>query len=132
MTGGAGSDTMFGDAGADQLVGGDGKDFLFGGDGNDLLKGRQGNDYMNGGAGDDTVLMHSNDTVVVGEGHDTLAIQGAVAKGNVTVLGFSNAIAAFDFTDHAAIYNAGTNTWSVDGGSMIIKAGDGHSLAPPP
>jgi hypothetical protein len=130
LVGGTGNDTLYGDDGNDHLVGGADSDTLFGGNGDDLLFGGEGTDYMVGGEGNDTYLMKRNDTVVVGEGHDTIVIQCQNAISDGTIIGFSNACAAFDFGGADAIYNAEANTWTI-GGTMTIHSGDGNSLAPP-
>lgn len=129
--GGAGADHISGGNGNDHLDGGRGNDTLLGDAGNDTLKGGIGDDYMDGGAGNDLLLLRGNDTVVVGEGHDTIGIQGVLepVDGLVTVYGFTNAIATFDFGSFDAVYNEGSNTWTV--GGMTIQSGDGNSLAPP-
>lgn len=54
LTGGGGSDILFGGANDDNLDGGAGDDFLFGRGGDDTLDGGTGADWMSGGAGDDS------------------------------------------------------------------------------
>jgi Ca2+-binding RTX toxin-like protein len=57
LTGGTGTDTMYGNGGNDTLVGGAGNDSLYGGSGNDILTGDGGTDYLNGGAGADIFVF---------------------------------------------------------------------------
>lgn len=69
LTGGTGSDRLFGLGGADSLAGGLGNDTLYGGDGDDLMDGGSGNDRMYGDGGNDTYYVNSTTDLVV-EGVD--------------------------------------------------------------
>ncbi len=74
LSGGAGSDYLYGYGGADQLNGGADGDLLFGGDGNDLLNGDGGEDLLFGQDGDDTMNGGTgNDFLVGGDGNDTIS-----------------------------------------------------------
>lgn len=73
ITGGNGSDTLFGLDGFDFLYGGAGNDRLLGGNGRDVLDGWTGNDLLYGGEGDDDLLgWTGNDTLFAGIGNDLL------------------------------------------------------------
>jgi serralysin len=73
ITGGNGSDTLFGLDGFDFLYGGAGNDRLLGGNGRDILDGWTGNDLLYGGEGDDDLLgWIGNDTLFAGVGNDLL------------------------------------------------------------
>lgn len=131
VNGGSGDDSLDGRAGNDLLFGKSGDDQLVGGSGNDLLRGGAGADDMNGGAGNDLVFIKGDDTVTVGQGVDVIAvasIPNSIPDGLVTVLGFTNAVASFNFGGAAAVYDSVANTWTL--GGMTIQSGDGHSLAP--
>jgi Ca2+-binding RTX toxin-like protein len=132
IKGGGGNDNVSGGDGNDLLFGNSGDDFLIGGGGNDLLRGGEGADNMNGGIGNDILFVKGDDTVTVGEGIDVIAvasIPNSIPDGLVTVLGFTNACASFNFGGESAVYNVGSNTWTL--GGMTIQSGDGNSLAPP-
>ncbi|MFC5358033.1 calcium-binding protein, partial [Azospirillum himalayense] len=74
ITGGSGTDYLYGLALADTLVGNNGNDFLWGGAGNDSLDGGFGDDTLDGGDGDDTLLGGSDrDRLLGGNGNDTLS-----------------------------------------------------------
>jgi Ca2+-binding RTX toxin-like protein len=60
LTGGSGSDDLFGGLGNDTLNGGTGNDRLFGEQGNDTLNGGGGSDTLYGGLGDDTYTVQNN------------------------------------------------------------------------
>jgi Ca2+-binding RTX toxin-like protein len=135
LVGGGGNDLISGGIGNDILRGGRGDDALVGGLGNDKLKGGLGADKIDGGEGNDTLFLAFNDTVTVGTGgHDLIKIQGDTDlfpfPQVATVLGFSNAVASFVFEGKAAVYDGGTNSWTVN--NLTIVSGDGNSLAPPP
>jgi Ca2+-binding RTX toxin-like protein len=66
LTGGFGSDKLYGLGGNDVLNGGDGNDSLYGGDGNDILAGGTGSDYLEGGTGNDVYVWN------LGDGDDTI------------------------------------------------------------
>jgi VCBS repeat-containing protein len=80
LTGGAGTDLIFGQGGNDTLnglggddllCGGAGNDTLSGGDGDDTLGGGDGNDILSGGAGDDGMIGGAgNDVLTGGPGAD--------------------------------------------------------------
>jgi Ca2+-binding RTX toxin-like protein len=85
LTGGAGSDFMFGKGGNDSLSGGDGHDALLGGSGRNVLAGEgegdeliddngTSGDVLNGGEGPDllTSADGAGDTLDCGEGSDTV------------------------------------------------------------
>ncbi len=77
-----------GDAG-DVLSGGAGSDTLYGGGGNDLLDGGKGSDTISGGAGDDIILASSGaDSLDGGAGSDWLSFADA-AKGGQADLSLS-------------------------------------------
>jgi Ca2+-binding RTX toxin-like protein len=64
--------TVEGDGGNDTITGGDGSDFLFGGSGNDTIDGRSGNDTIFGGNGSDVVDGNvGSDFEFLGAGRDT-------------------------------------------------------------
>jgi Ca2+-binding RTX toxin-like protein len=86
LTGGTGSDQLFGAGGNDTLNGGLGNDRLWGGTGNDSLTGGAGNDTLDGvgaadtlvgGAGNDTLVYGVSDAKIQGGADiDTLRIEG--------------------------------------------------------
>lgn len=58
------SDVIHGGGGDDLIIGNAGYDNLFGGYGDDTLKGGLGDDFMVGGAGADTFYVYGNDNVI--------------------------------------------------------------------
>jgi len=102
LTGGAGTDLIFGQGGNDTLngqdgddllCGGAGNDTLSGGDGNDTLGGGDGNDILSGGAGDDGISGGAgNDVLTGGPGADRfsggagndVAVDFSAAQGDTT------------------------------------------------
>ncbi|NEP02753.1 MAG: calcium-binding protein [Symploca sp. SIO2E9] len=73
MTGGSGTDWIFGLGGDDSIDGLGGNDYLFGGNGDDILWGYTGNDYLYGDSGNDDLWGEDgNDTLIGGDGWDTL------------------------------------------------------------
>lgn len=77
ITGGNGSDTLFGLDGFDFLDGGAGNDSLVGGNGADHLDGWTGNDVLRGDAGEDTLLgWDGNDRLFGGADNDRLEGEG--------------------------------------------------------
>ena len=84
LSGGAGNDSLDGGTGGDTIYGGSGNDSGLGGDGADLLYGGSGNDSLTGGAGADLLWGEDgNDRLFGDEGGDT--ITGGV--GNDTLFG---------------------------------------------
>ena len=84
LSGGAGNDSLDGGTGGDTIYGGSGNDTGLGGDGADLLYGGSGNDSLTGGAGADLLWGEDgNDRLFGDEGGDT--ITGGV--GNDTLFG---------------------------------------------
>jgi VCBS repeat-containing protein len=102
LTGGAGTDLIFGQGGNDTLngqdgddllCGGAGNDTLSGGDGNNTLGGGDGNDILSGGAGDDGMSGGAgNDVLTGGPGADhfsggagkDVAVDFSAAQGDTT------------------------------------------------
>ncbi|CAK0764898.1 serralysin [Gammaproteobacteria bacterium] len=82
LSGGFGTDHIYGLGGNDELTGGAGNDNIFGGEGNDtinggndsdILDGDQGNDRLDGGSGADTINGGTGrDTIFGGDGNDSL------------------------------------------------------------
>ena len=73
LTGGAGTDHLYGSAGDDTLNGGAGNDYLYSSAGDDTLTGGAGRDYLYGSAGDDTLTGEDgDDRLHGGVGADTL------------------------------------------------------------
>jgi hypothetical protein len=71
LHGGGGDDAIGSHGGNDRLFGDGGSDLVEGGDGNDRLSGGEGDDTLTGGAGDDHVFGdEGNDLVAGGEGGD--------------------------------------------------------------
>ena len=74
LSGGRGSDFIFGFGGNDRIFGNAGSDYLFGGWGNDRVSGGRGDDYVNGGWGNDHLFGGSgNDTIIAGHGDDKVS-----------------------------------------------------------
>jgi serralysin len=72
-TGNGLDNTITGGVGSDRLFGMDGFDFLFGGGGSDTLSGGNGSDWIDGGIGNDSVLGGADfDTIIGGVGNDRL------------------------------------------------------------
>ncbi|WP_376878334.1 calcium-binding protein [Albirhodobacter sp. R86504] len=83
LYGGGGNDHLAGGNGDDLLVGQLGNDTLFGGSGNDRLMGQQGDDSVYGAEGNDSLYMdYGNDTLDGGWHNDWLIIDGT-ANSNV-------------------------------------------------
>ena len=86
ISGGSGSDKLYGTNGGNVIQGNDGNDSLYGGSGNDRLVGGNGNDRMLGGSGNDTMyggagndslyLDYGNDYIDGGYGTDWMLING--------------------------------------------------------
>jgi VCBS repeat-containing protein len=73
LTGGNGTDLIWGQKGNDSVGGGEGTDLLCGGAGNDLLSGGGGNDSLDGAAGNDALSGGSgDDRLSGGAGNDVL------------------------------------------------------------
>ena len=113
LSGGAGNDSLDGGTGGDTIYGGSGNDSGLGGDGADLLYGGSGNDSLTGGAGADLLWGEDgNDRLFGDEGGDT--ITGGV--GNDTLFGGEGS----DSLD------GGTGNDSMDGGagddSYVVNA----------
>jgi VCBS repeat-containing protein len=71
LTGGNGTDLIWGQNGNDSVGGGEGIDLLCGGVGNDSLDGAAGNDALSGGSGDDRLSGGAgNDVLTGGSGAD--------------------------------------------------------------
>src|SRR5215218_3772608 len=71
ITGGSGSDRVFGNEGNDSIVGNGGRDFLYGNDGDDFISGAGSSDYIDGGDGDDFLVgSGGNDIINAGVGAD--------------------------------------------------------------
>jgi hypothetical protein len=78
VTGGAGSQTVYGDGASQYIVLGADDDVLHGGGANDIVGSEGGNDHIYGDAGDDTVFGGAgNDVIDGGTGHDTLRLVGS-------------------------------------------------------
>jgi len=75
LTGGAGSDQLFGAGGNDMLDGGEGRDRLSGGTGNDSLTGGGGDDRLDGGGGADTLAGGAGNDILIYDASDT-SVQG--------------------------------------------------------
>jgi hypothetical protein len=67
LTGGNGTDLLFGSSGPTTLIGGKGNDYLFPGSGPTVFVDNGGDDYMKGGPGNDTFTFAD-----VNPGHDTI------------------------------------------------------------
>ena len=79
LTGGAGSDQLFGQDGNDTLLGKGGFDLLFGGEGNDTLTGGDADDQMFGQGGNDRMIWNpgdDSDLMEGGAGTDTAEVNG--------------------------------------------------------
>lgn len=90
ITGGQGSDALWGQAGHDTLIGGAG---------DDVIRGGGGNDSMVGGTGNDTSVVDQLGDVVVeatAEGSDTVfvTVSGWVAPANIETIYVSNGATA--------------------------------------
>ena len=84
LSGGAGNDSLDGGTGGDTIYGGSGNDTGLGGDGADLLYGGSGNDSLTGGAGADLLWGEDgNDRLFGDEGGDTIT----GGTGNDTLFG---------------------------------------------
>lgn len=151
MTGGTGSDRLFGRGGDDTLNGGGGEDYLsggmgddalWGGNGNDLLFGAAGNDTLDGGLGGDRMFGgKGNDSYVVdnladrvfesaGGGIDevrsTVDFRLNGATDHLTLVGDSSANGTGNLLDNRLTGNIEANILSGKGGRDTIDGGRGN------
>ncbi|MDR5652616.1 calcium-binding protein [Ruixingdingia sedimenti] len=124
VTGGPGSNMIFGALGNDTINGGGGHDFL---------EGFIGNDVLHGGAGNDTLLgMDGNDTIWGGIGHDEIMGDNGRDRlsgdaGNDTIWGGAgiDTLSGGDGAD--LLYGDGGNDLiSGDGGADALYGGGGN------
>jgi Ca2+-binding RTX toxin-like protein len=117
ITGGDGSDLIFGLAGADTLSGGGGHDVICGAGGNDLINGDAGNDSLfgvggkdtvNGGDGDDSISGGAGADLLRGDAGDDSIFGGTE---NDTLTGG----AAADYLDGGAGTDSATDFAPADG-----------------
>lgn len=132
VSGGFGSDELYGDAGRDTLNGDEGDDYLYGGNAKDTLNGGKGADSLTGGSGDDTLNgqkgadnmygNEGNDILNGGKGNDSLFgdagndfLDGG--KGNDTLFGADG--------DDTLDGGKGDDTLFADAGNDTLKGGKG-------
>ncbi len=114
ITGGKGSDLIFGAGGDDRLDGGKGDDYLVGDAGNDIVNGGDGNDTIVYTIGDGV------DTIDGGAGNDRLVILGTGASENLSVVVTNNTITTLAGGSVAGIE---TVTLALDGGIDTLSYG---------
>jgi serralysin len=114
LTGGSGTDVIFGNGGNDTLNGRAGANVLIGGFGQDSLYTETGfDDYVFGNEGDDTINSFTgNDSVWMGQGHDSI---GWTGDGNPIIHGNEG---------HDTVFGIGaTGNMSVSGGNTLAVGG---------
>ena len=121
MSGGTGSDTLFGGAGDDVLSNSSGNDTLVGGSGNDTLTATLGNDHLYGGDGNDSLDGGADDDQLYGgNGRDSYLFSGDF--GNDTIYE-----AEFNPMDDTLIFNDISDFTELSiidvGGDIVITAG---------
>lgn len=98
--GAGGADVLVGGAGDDELFSGSGPDRLDGGDGRDVLAGSTGEDQLAGGAGNDFLSGGSRgDTLDGGPGFDQLTASGDFFRDRVRSCGAGRDSAGLDRAD---------------------------------
>ncbi len=104
VTGGTGSQTVFGDNSAQYIVLGADDDVLHGGGGNDTIGSKGGNDKLYGDAGDDTLFGGAGDDLMDGgTGYDTVLLDGKITDYHFTHS--STGMRIFGFEGDDAIVN---------------------------
>ncbi|MFA6734304.1 MAG: calcium-binding protein, partial [Sphaerochaetaceae bacterium] len=151
ITGGLGSDIIFGDAGLndatggnDVLSGGVGNDFIDGDGGNDRIAGETGEDILYGGAGNDTLDGGAGDDIVFGDDGWEGYASGVVGVSDSATSGlyaiYSNTLSSTATDEQKNVFGAGmaafaknfriqsTAVAKKDGGNDVIAAGQGSDF----
>lgn len=115
VTGGAGSDRLFGTSAQDDIFGGEGNNTLFGNGGNDRFYAGAGNDQIFGGSGNDRVQAGDGNNTVFGNGGNDIITTGV---GNDRIFGGSGNDKFSSGAGNDVIYGNGGNDW--------FDAGTGH------
>ncbi|WP_414475512.1 tandem-95 repeat protein [Microvirga sp. M2] len=133
VTGGAGSQVVYGDGAAQHIVLGADDDTLHGGGGNDYIGSKGGNDWLYGDAGNDTVAGGiGDDHLYGGTGHDRLLGEAGHDRleggsGNDTLLGGSGHDTLAGGTGHDRLYgDAGNDRLYGGSGHDRLDGGSGH------
>jgi glycerophosphoryl diester phosphodiesterase len=107
VTGGAGSDTLFGSLRDEQFNAGEGNNIIYGGGGNDLFTAGTGNDTAFGSIGNDRFFLDGGNNVIYASEGNNSVVAGA---GNNVVYGGS-----------------GLDTITIGDGTNTIYAGEGNN-----
>ena len=133
ITGGLGSDQLYGEGGGDTIHGQEGDDTIDGGVGNDVLFGDAGDDYIYGGEGDDHIEGGAGadnlagnvgaDTLMAGAGNDHA--QGGAGADKVVGGAGEDTIEGGAGDDHLW-----GGEWSADGASdtFVFAQGTGQDM----
>ena len=127
ITGGTGTDTIFGQGGNDTIDGGADSDSVYGGTGNDTITDSGTTaDYIEGGAGDDDISSGAGaDTVYGGTGNDSVTAGG----GSDEVYGGEGADSLYGQGGNDEIYGGeGADTVDGDGGSDTLFGDAGNDV----
>jgi len=124
LSGGAGSDLLYGGAGNDSIDGGENDDNLYGGAGNDSLVGGAGDDALEGGTGNDRLEGGANDDTYVFSGGDSDLGDDTITEASGT-----------DLIDFSAMTRAvtidlsnGSSLQNVASGNLDIRLSSGTSI----
>ena len=131
IDGGAGADFILGGNGADSLSGGAGADALMGGNGADSLTGDAGADVLTGGAGNDTLIADDTDIIDGGDDTDTAAFAAAVSATNLLdadLVNVENVTVAGAFTFDFSAQTEKLNINGDDNGNTILVGSGGASI----